>query len=74
MQAMKAGLDVCVTVTLLDGVVLARSTFHHDMLYRCVVVHGRPQVQHLASMNAFSFCLASALALWNAAALKAKPP
>jgi hypothetical protein len=33
--------DVCVTVTLLDGLVFARSAFHHSMNYRCVVVFGR---------------------------------
>jgi nitroimidazol reductase NimA-like FMN-containing flavoprotein (pyridoxamine 5'-phosphate oxidase superfamily) len=32
--------DVCVTVTHLDGMVLARSVFHHSMNYRSVVVHG----------------------------------
>lgn len=34
------GTDVCVTVTHLDGLVLARSAFHHSMNYRSVVVHG----------------------------------
>jgi nitroimidazol reductase NimA-like FMN-containing flavoprotein (pyridoxamine 5'-phosphate oxidase superfamily) len=34
------GVPVCVTVTLLDGLVLARSTFHHSMNYRSVVVLG----------------------------------
>lgn len=34
------GLPVCVTVTLVDGFVLARSAFHHSVNYRCVVVHG----------------------------------
>ena len=34
--------DVCVTVTLLDGLVFARSAFHHSMNYRCVVLFGRP--------------------------------
>lgn len=38
------GLDVCVTVTLLDGLVLARSAFHHSVNYRSVVVHGRATV------------------------------
>ena len=33
---------VCFTVTLLDGLVLARSAFHHSMNYRSVVVYGRP--------------------------------
>jgi nitroimidazol reductase NimA-like FMN-containing flavoprotein (pyridoxamine 5'-phosphate oxidase superfamily) len=35
-----AGVAVCVTVTLLDGLVLARSAFHHSMNYRSVVVYG----------------------------------
>lgn len=35
------GADVCITVTLLDGLVLARSTFHHSMNYRSVVLFGR---------------------------------
>ena len=41
MQSLAAGAEVCVTVTLLDGLVLARSTFHHSMNYRSVVVLGR---------------------------------
>lgn len=32
--------EVCVTVTLLDALVLARSAFHHSMNYRCVVLYG----------------------------------
>ncbi|MFC4036266.1 pyridoxamine 5'-phosphate oxidase family protein [Streptomyces polygonati] len=35
-----AGLPVCLTVTHLDGLVLARSAFHHSLNYRSVVVHG----------------------------------
>lgn len=38
------GIDVCVTVTLIDGLVLARSAFHHSMNYRSVVVFGRARV------------------------------
>ena len=34
------GAEVCVTVTLLDGLVLARSAFHHSMNYRSVVLFG----------------------------------
>lgn len=34
------GIPVCVTVTLLDGLVLARSAFHHSMNYRSVVILG----------------------------------
>lgn len=41
MRALAAGRDVCVTVTLLDGLVLARSVFHHSMNYRSVCVFGR---------------------------------
>lgn len=40
LRSLKAGVDVCVTVTLLDGLVLARSTFHHSMNYRSVVIFG----------------------------------
>jgi hypothetical protein len=35
------GTEMCVTVTLVDGLVLARSAFHHSMNYRSVVVIGR---------------------------------
>lgn len=35
-----SGRPVCVAVTLLDGLVLARSAFHHSMNYRSVVVYG----------------------------------
>jgi nitroimidazol reductase NimA-like FMN-containing flavoprotein (pyridoxamine 5'-phosphate oxidase superfamily) len=35
------GIDVCVTATLLDGVVLARSVYNHSLNYRSVVVLGR---------------------------------
>jgi nitroimidazol reductase NimA-like FMN-containing flavoprotein (pyridoxamine 5'-phosphate oxidase superfamily) len=40
----RAELAVCVTVTLVDGVVLARSAFHHSMNYRSVVAHGLAEV------------------------------
>jgi nitroimidazol reductase NimA-like FMN-containing flavoprotein (pyridoxamine 5'-phosphate oxidase superfamily) len=40
LRTLKAGIEVCVTVTLLDGLVLARSAFHHSMNYRSVVVFG----------------------------------
>ncbi|HET8559538.1 MAG TPA: pyridoxamine 5'-phosphate oxidase family protein, partial [Marmoricola sp.] len=36
--------EVCVTVTMVDGLVLARSAFHHSMNYRSAVVVGRPRV------------------------------
>jgi nitroimidazol reductase NimA-like FMN-containing flavoprotein (pyridoxamine 5'-phosphate oxidase superfamily) len=34
------GVEVCITVTLVDGIVLARSAFHHSMNYRSAVVFG----------------------------------
>jgi nitroimidazol reductase NimA-like FMN-containing flavoprotein (pyridoxamine 5'-phosphate oxidase superfamily) len=40
----KSGLGLCVTVTLLDGLVLARSAFHHSMNYRSVVLLGKATV------------------------------
>ena len=38
---LRPGMDVCVTVTLVDGLVLARSAFHHSMNYRSVMAVGR---------------------------------
>ena len=35
---------MCVTVTLVDGVVLARSVFNHSVNYRCAMVYGLPEV------------------------------
>jgi nitroimidazol reductase NimA-like FMN-containing flavoprotein (pyridoxamine 5'-phosphate oxidase superfamily) len=43
-KALAAGADLCVTVTLVDGLVLARSAFHHSINYRSVVVFGRARV------------------------------
>ncbi|MEK2473739.1 pyridoxamine 5'-phosphate oxidase family protein [Streptomyces noursei] len=39
-QSADPGLAVCLTVTHVDGLVLAKSAFHHSMNYRSVVVHG----------------------------------
>ena len=36
--------DVCVAATIVDGIVAARSAFHHSLNYRSVVVFGRPRV------------------------------
>jgi nitroimidazol reductase NimA-like FMN-containing flavoprotein (pyridoxamine 5'-phosphate oxidase superfamily) len=41
LRQMKEGTLVCVTVTLLDGLVLARSVFNHSMNYRSVVILGK---------------------------------
>jgi nitroimidazol reductase NimA-like FMN-containing flavoprotein (pyridoxamine 5'-phosphate oxidase superfamily) len=54
-----SGISVCVTVTLLDGLVLARSIFNHSMNYRSVVVLGtafevREREEKLAALQALS--------------------
>jgi hypothetical protein len=59
LRALKAGAGVCVTVTLIDGLVLARSAFHHSMNYRSVVIFGNARLidnpeQKLAALYALS--------------------
>lgn len=44
MRQLADGVDVCVTVTLVDGLVLARSAFHHSMNYRSVVIFARAEM------------------------------
>ncbi len=41
---MRPGMDVCVTVTLVDGLVLARSVFHHSFQFRSVMILGRTRL------------------------------
>ena len=41
LRTLKEDIDLCVTATLLDGLVLARSVYNHSMNYRSVVVLGR---------------------------------
>jgi nitroimidazol reductase NimA-like FMN-containing flavoprotein (pyridoxamine 5'-phosphate oxidase superfamily) len=53
------GVPVCITVTLLDGLVLARSVFNHSMNYRSVVILGRATLvddpaEKLAALRALS--------------------
>jgi uncharacterized protein len=43
LRALASGIPVCLTATLLDGLVLARSAFHHSMNYRSVVLLGTAQ-------------------------------
>lgn len=40
LRALAAGVEVCLTATLIDGLVLARSAFHHSVNYRSVVLYG----------------------------------
>lgn len=54
-----SGVPVCVTVTLLDGLVLARSAFHHSVNYRSVVLLGSACVvtapdEKLLALEAFT--------------------
>jgi uncharacterized protein len=44
LKTLAQGVDVCVTVTLVDAYVLARSAFHHSMNYRSVTVLGRARM------------------------------
>ncbi|MEZ5215559.1 MAG: pyridoxamine 5'-phosphate oxidase family protein [Ilumatobacteraceae bacterium] len=44
LRSMKRGVPICVTVTHVDGLVLARSAFHHSMNFRSVVVFGVPRL------------------------------
>ncbi len=59
MRVLKGGVEACLTVTLVDGLVLARSAFNHSMNYRSVVVFGKASViedenEKLKAMRAFS--------------------
>jgi uncharacterized protein len=40
LRALAGGIDLCLTATLIDGLVLARSAFHHSVNYRSVVLYG----------------------------------
>lgn len=58
LRRLRGGVEVCVTVTLVDGLVLARSAFHHSMNYRSVVVLGTARevtgtAERSAAFNAF---------------------
>lgn len=55
--------EVCVTVTHLDGIVLARSAFHHSLNYRCAMIYGRSrrvedEQERLAGLRAITEQLA----------------
>ncbi|EKV01922.1 putative flavin-nucleotide-binding protein [Leptolyngbya sp. PCC 7375] len=44
LRSLQQGIEICVTVTLLDGLVLARSAMHHSMNYRSVVLFGTAEL------------------------------
>jgi uncharacterized protein len=53
LRAQTAGIPVCLTVTLVDGLVLARSGFHHSINYRSVMAFGQAaKVEDLAEKKA----------------------
>jgi nitroimidazol reductase NimA-like FMN-containing flavoprotein (pyridoxamine 5'-phosphate oxidase superfamily) len=57
--ALSKGVAACVTVTLIDGLVLARSAFHHSINYRSVVVFGTmiavtDEKEKFAALHAFT--------------------
>jgi uncharacterized protein len=59
LHALAEGIDVCVTVTHLDGLVMARSAFHHSMNYRSAVIFGKARLiaareQKLLALRAIS--------------------
>jgi uncharacterized protein len=59
LRSLRDGVDACLTATLVDGIVLARSIFHHSINYRSVVVLGRAvevhqTVEKLHALEAFS--------------------
>ncbi len=59
LKHIQRGAPVCVTVTLLDGLVLARSVFHHSMNYRSAVIFGRGRLleedaEKLAALEAIT--------------------
>lgn len=59
LRTLQKGIEVCVTVTLLDGLVLARSAFHHSMNYRSVVMFGTATIvetpeEKLTALKAFT--------------------
>jgi hypothetical protein len=59
LRSLSDGIEVCVTVTLVDGLVLARSVFHHSINYRSVVIFGKAAVvesaaEKMAALKAFT--------------------
>lgn len=55
MTALRDGAEATLTVTLLDGLVLARSAFHHSVNYRSVVAYGRARVVEDAAEKMAAF-------------------
>ena len=59
LKTLEQGVDVCLTVTLLDALVVARSLFHHSMNYRSVVLFGKAKLveaesEKMTALKAFT--------------------
>ncbi len=59
LRSLSKGIPVCVTVTLVDGLVLARSAFHHSINYRSVIILGTAKPvtderEKMAALHAFT--------------------
>ncbi len=59
LRALERGAEVCATATMIDGLVLARSAFHHSVNYRSVVVFGtahlvEPEQERLRALELFT--------------------
>ena len=67
-MAMKAGVKICATVTLLDGLVSARSPFNSSMNYRSVMAFGTPKVLEDGAKDAAIYEVSERLipGLWDA--------
>ena len=59
LRSLEQGIDVCVTVMLIDGLVLARSAFHHSINYRSVMIFGNAKIvdnpdEKIKALHAFT--------------------
>lgn len=59
LETLASAVEVCLTVTLIDGLVLARSAFHHSVNYRSVTAFGRARLltsdqEKIAALHAFT--------------------
>jgi nitroimidazol reductase NimA-like FMN-containing flavoprotein (pyridoxamine 5'-phosphate oxidase superfamily) len=43
LKSFETGEEICISATLVDGIVMARSAFHHSINYRSVIIFGRPE-------------------------------
>ncbi len=55
LRSMRAGDEICVTATIVDGVVLARAPFHSSLNYRSVVLFGEPRIVDDTDEKGYAF-------------------